>query len=184
MMRRVRIRSRVRYTCGCGHRWIARAGRRGACPGPQCSARAARITGHALPPVAVEHSTSPHVGHSLGGAPNAPRSPRAVKCLRCGYEWTPRTVRPPSVCPAPSCKSRDWRTPSPRPRSQPAPAEAIAEPAVEEPYVRPGIPALPTPHALSADQVRAEFAASMERQRKAVETRRAAYEALAGGGHG
>lgn len=34
-----------------------------------------------------------------------------LKCLRCGHKWTPRTDKPPKVCPNPKCKSPYWDKP-------------------------------------------------------------------------
>jgi predicted Zn-ribbon and HTH transcriptional regulator len=34
-----------------------------------------------------------------------------LKCLRCGYEWYPRTPGRPYVCPNPKCHSPRWDNP-------------------------------------------------------------------------
>lgn len=31
-----------------------------------------------------------------------------LKCLRCGYEWTPRKEERPRLCPNPKCRSAYW----------------------------------------------------------------------------
>jgi len=33
----------------------------------------------------------------------------SLTCLRCGYQWTPRTADP-LTCPHPDCRSPYWRT--------------------------------------------------------------------------
>jgi hypothetical protein len=68
-------------------------------------------------------------------------------CLRCDYQWQPRTSAPPRQCPA--CHSNYWDTPRPNPKTANLPKKNYILDGIVPPA--PPTIALPPPPRLRAD---------------------------------
>ena len=47
-----------------------------------------------------------------------------LKCLRCSYEWLPRILTQPKLCP--SCKARHWNKPATAVLGRPAAQDGVS----------------------------------------------------------